>query len=244
MRSALDWIRTGGGRAALALIAAACPVSPLAAQSTSALAERIQRVMDRPEFRHALFGIEFYSLDSNKPIYTLNADKLFVPGSTTKLLTEGTALELMGAEYRFHTRVYRTGAVDRSGTLDGDLVLVASGDPNLSGRVRSDGTLAFENEDHAYDGDVHTRAVPGDPLLVIRKLAGQVAAHGVKRIARACARGCHALSERRPRARHRCRDVADRRERQSHRPHDRRWREDAAPPPSISPAPVTSYSAS
>lgn len=166
--------------AALALIFATG--HQLRAQAGGTLAERIQRIVDRPEFRHAMFGIEFYSLDSNRPIYTLNADKLFVPGSTTKLLTEGTALELMGADYQFHTRVYRTGTIDKSGTLAGDLVLVASGDPNLSARVRTDGTLAFENEDHAYDGDVHTRAVPGDPLLIIRKLAAQVAEHGIKRI--------------------------------------------------------------
>jgi PBP4 family serine-type D-alanyl-D-alanine carboxypeptidase len=167
---------------AAALAATAAFAGLLPAQSPGTLAERIQRIVDRPEFRRAMFGIEFYSLDSSKPIYTLNAEKLFVPGSTTKLLTEGTALELMGADYQFHTRVYRTGDVDQSGTLNGDLVLVASGDPNLSARVRPDGTLAFENEDHAYDGDVHTRAVPGDPLLIIRRLAAQVAAHGIKRI--------------------------------------------------------------
>ena len=172
------------GRAAVLAAAVASIASPAAlpAQAQSELTQRIQRIVDRPEFKHAMFGIEFYSLDSSKPIYTLNAEKLFVPGSTTKLLTEGAALELMGADYQFHTRVYRTGNVDRSGTLTGDLVLVASGDPNLSARVRPDGTLAFENEDHAYDSDVHTRAVPGDPLLIIRKLAGQVAAHGIKRI--------------------------------------------------------------
>ena len=183
MRAALGLIgaRRHYAAAIIATIAAATGPS-LRAQSGGTLAERIQRVVDRPEFRHAMFGIEFYSLDSNRPTYTLNADKLFVPGSTTKLLTEGTALELMGADYQFHTRVYRTGSVDKSGTLAGDLVLVASGDPNLSARVRTDGTLAFENEDHAYDGDVHTRAVPGDPLLIIRKLAAQVAEHGIKRI--------------------------------------------------------------
>lgn len=153
-----------------------------AAQPGVSLADRIQRIVDRPEFRHAIFGIEFYSLDSGKPVYTLNADKLFVPGSTTKLLTEGTALELLGADYRFHTRVYRTGPVGADGTLDGDLVLLASGDPNLSARVRPDGTLAFENEDHAYGGDVSTRAVPGDPLQVIRDLARQIAARGIKRV--------------------------------------------------------------
>src|SRR5213080_316713 len=157
--------------------------SPLAsiAQSTT-LAQRIQSIMDRPEFRHAIFGVEFYSLDAGKPIYSINADKLFTPGSTTKLLTEGTALALLGADFRFHTRVYRTGAINVDGTLDGDLVLVASGDPNLSGRINADGTLSFENEDHSYDGDPNTRAVPGDPLLVIRRLAQQVADKQIKKI--------------------------------------------------------------
>jgi len=146
------------------------------------LQARIQRVISRPEFRHSDFGIEFFSLDTGQPVYSLHGDKLFTPASTTKLLTEGTALELLGPDYRFHTRIYRTGPIDADGTLRGDLVLVASGDPNISGRIRPDGTLAFENTDHCYGGSFDTRAVPGDPLLVIRELARQVAAHGVKRI--------------------------------------------------------------
>lgn len=142
----------------------------------------IQQVTQRPEFRHSIFGVEVYSLDENKVLYALNGQQLFTPASTTKLLTEGTALELLGADYRFHTRVYRTGAVEKNGTLDGDLVLVASGDPNLSGRIQKDGTLAFENHDHTYGGSPDTKAVSGDSLLVIRELAAQVAAHGIKRI--------------------------------------------------------------
>src|SRR5437867_507526 len=153
-----------------------------AATSTGRLAERIQSIMDGPELAHSIFGVEFYSLDADRPIYVLNADKFFVPGSTTKLLTEGAALGLLGADYRFHTQVYRTGPVTRDGTLDGDLVLVASGDPNLSGRIRPDGTLAFENQDHAYDGSPDTKAVPGDPLLVIHELADQVAARHITRV--------------------------------------------------------------
>src|SRR5437764_3413605 len=126
-------------------------VSNVAAQNASTLPEGIQRILNRPEFRHTNFGIEFYDLDRREPIYALNADKLFTPASTTKLLTEGTALELLGADYRFRTRVYRTGPLT-DGTLDGDLILVASGDPNLSGRMQPDGTLGFTNEDHSYAG--------------------------------------------------------------------------------------------
>jgi len=153
-----------------------------AQERASALDARIREITGRPEYKHSSFGVEVYSLDENKVVYSLRGQQLFTPGSTTKLLTEGTALALLGADYRFHTRVYRTGPISSDGTLQGDLVLVASGDPNLSGRIQRDGTLAFENEDHTYAGSPDTKAVPGDPLLVIRDLASQAAAHGIKQI--------------------------------------------------------------
>jgi PBP4 family serine-type D-alanyl-D-alanine carboxypeptidase len=157
-------------------------VAPPSAAATL-LTQRLRPILDRPEFRHAVWGMEFYSLDDDRPVFTMNADQLFIAASTTKLLTTGAALRLLGADHRFHTKVYRTGAIDGQGTLNGDLVLVASGDLNLSGRIQPGDTLGFTNEDHAYDADPSTRAVPGDPLLVIRQLAAQVAGRGVKRIA-------------------------------------------------------------
>ncbi len=153
----------------------------LAAVSAAAgddLAARLERIMARPAFRHATFGVSVRSLDSGKILYAKNAGRFFVPGSTTKLVTFGAALLALGPDYRFHTRVYRTGEVGADGTLAGDLVLVAAGDPNLSGRARPDGTLAFENMDHSYGGP----AVPGDPLAAIRDLAAQVAAKGIRRV--------------------------------------------------------------
>jgi len=151
------------------------------AAGPSTLAARVGAIMARPAFKHALFGIEFYSLDTNTPIYSVNADKLFVPGSTTKLVTMGSALQILGADYRFHTRVYRVGDVDADGTLHGDVVLVASGDTNLSGRIRPADTLTFENVDHSYGGpDSH--GLDGDPLRVIRELAASISSHGIKRV--------------------------------------------------------------
>src|SRR5437588_8357350 len=163
----------------LRFIALVVFVAGLAAQPRDTLADRVASVMARPEFKHALFGIEFYSLDTNTVVYEHNSDRFFVPGSTTKLVTLGSALQLLGADYRFHTRVYATGTTGQDGTLHGDLVLVASGDPNLSGRIRAGDTLAFENVDHSYGGpDSH--GLDGDPLGVVRELAGSVASHGVK----------------------------------------------------------------
>src|SRR5258708_5498841 len=133
-------------------------LAPARAQSQSTLAQRIQNVISRPEFAHANFGIEFYSLDTGKVAYALNADKLFVPASTTKILTEGTLLAKLGADYRFHTRVYRTGSIDKHGTLNGD--------------------LTFVDHDHSYNGP----ALPGDPLAVIKQLAKDVFAKGIRKI--------------------------------------------------------------
>jgi dihydroorotase/N-acyl-D-amino-acid deacylase len=152
----------------------------LLAQTPKTLPERIQSIMNRPEFSHARFGIEFCSLSTGKVIYQLNPNQLMVPGSTTKLLTEGTVLYLLGGDYRFHTRVYATGPVKKNGTLEGDLILVAGGDPNLSGRIQADGTLAYEQSDHSYGG-VDSKGL-GDPLLVIRELAAQVAQKGIKAV--------------------------------------------------------------
>jgi D-alanyl-D-alanine carboxypeptidase/D-alanyl-D-alanine-endopeptidase (penicillin-binding protein 4) len=148
------------------------------AQTPDSLDARIQKVMARPEFARSNFGVEFYDLETEKAIYALNADKLFVPASTTKLLTEGTVLAKLGPDYRFHTLIYRTGPIDKKGTLKGNLILVASGDPNLSNRIQPDGTLAFMDDDHSYNGP----ALPGDPLAVIKDFAAQVAAKGIRKI--------------------------------------------------------------
>src|ERR1700719_1015981 len=78
---------------------------PLHAQSSDTLEQRIKKIMDRPEFAHSRFGLEFITADSGEVVYKLNSPQLFVPGSTTKLLSEGTMLEILGADYRFHTKI-------------------------------------------------------------------------------------------------------------------------------------------
>jgi len=144
----------------------------LLAQSSDSigLEQRIKKVMDRPEFAHSRFGLEFITADTGEVVYKLNASQLFVPGSTTKLLSEGTMLEILGADYRFHTKIYRTGPIGKDGTLQGDLILVASGDLDLSNRIQPDDTLSFEDEDHSYGGP-DSKGLPGDPLADLTLLS-------------------------------------------------------------------------
>jgi D-alanyl-D-alanine carboxypeptidase/D-alanyl-D-alanine-endopeptidase (penicillin-binding protein 4) len=137
--------------------------------------KRMQQVMDRPEFTHATWGLEFYDVQANKTVYAVNRERLFVPGSTTKLVTTGTAFATLGADHQFHTRMYRTGPV-RDGIVQGDLVFVASGDPNLTRWQHPAGSYAFVDQDHSYGG----QPLPGDPLAALRDMALQAAHRGIR----------------------------------------------------------------
>ena len=155
-------------------------LAPLVQAANPEFERKLSAIMNRPEFQHATFGIHILSLQDQKTVYALNSNKFFVPASTTKIITAGSALAILGPDYRFHTRIYRTGEIRADGTLQGDLILVASGDPNLSGRVTTEDTLLFENADHSYGGE-HSKGVAQDPLLIIRKLAKQIAGR-IKRV--------------------------------------------------------------
>lgn len=148
--------------------------------SPKTFAETVKQVMARPAYRHGRFGLEVWSLDQGKAVFAIDGDKLFTPGSTTKLFTEGAALNLLGSDYRFHTPLYRTGKIEK-GVLHGDLVLVGTGDPNLSNRIQADGTLGFVDEDHTYGG-ADSRLLPGDPAAVLRQFAKKVKEAGIKSV--------------------------------------------------------------
>ncbi len=63
-------------------------------------------------------------------IDTLYPLRTAAPASVAKVPTALYALETLGADYRFATRVLATGPV-RNGRLEGDLILAGSGDPTL-----------------------------------------------------------------------------------------------------------------
>ncbi len=59
------------------------------------------------------------------------AETAFIPASTLKTVTTATALQLLGPDFRFSTRVMATAPVT-DGLLEGDLVITGEGDPLLS----------------------------------------------------------------------------------------------------------------
>jgi D-alanyl-D-alanine carboxypeptidase/D-alanyl-D-alanine-endopeptidase (penicillin-binding protein 4) len=89
----------------------------------SQLGASVDAVINRSPFSRAHWGIVVQSLSSTQTLYSRDAQKYFIPASTTKLLTTAAALQQLGANFRIRTSVYRGG--------DGILRVVGRGDPSL-----------------------------------------------------------------------------------------------------------------
>ena len=75
-------------------------------------------------------GVIIESLDGRQVFAAHNADTTFNPASLVKLATSLVALRKLGVDYRFETRVFIDGEVDKAGALRGKLYVV-SADPTF-----------------------------------------------------------------------------------------------------------------
>ncbi|HUG93383.1 MAG TPA: D-alanyl-D-alanine carboxypeptidase/D-alanyl-D-alanine-endopeptidase [Planctomycetaceae bacterium] len=147
------------------------------------LATRLEALTNAPEFKHSHWGLLVVDRQTGDELYAHNADKLFAPASVTKLFSVASALDAFGADHRFETPVYRHGDVSADGVLDGDLILVASGDLTMGGRTTAAGEIAFANSDHTYANfSDDAELTEPDPLAGLNDLARQVAAAGIRRV--------------------------------------------------------------
>ena len=88
----------------------------------------IETIINRPEFKRSRWGILIQDLDSGCTLYSLDAEKYFIPASNVKLLTTAAALLELGEDFRITTPIYTVGEppfVD-------SLIIKGQGDPSLS----------------------------------------------------------------------------------------------------------------
>src|SRR5439155_64715 len=110
-------------------------VFPANRNLSSSFESRVSRLINQTKFEAGFWGIQIVSLKDNYILYSLNANKNFLPASNMKLIIGAAALDNLGPDYRFQTPVYAQGSIDSEGRLRGDLVVVGIGDPNLDGRA-------------------------------------------------------------------------------------------------------------
>jgi D-alanyl-D-alanine carboxypeptidase/D-alanyl-D-alanine-endopeptidase (penicillin-binding protein 4) len=156
-------------------VAAACgawggPSRPAPTGERTAFRRAVDSMVTQPVFRNANWGIVVVDPVRSDTLYSHNAGKLFMPASNQKILTGATALNQLGADFRFRTDFAANGALV-NGSLRGDLVVIGRGDPTVS--------------DAAF----------GDAMKPLRAAADSLWARGVREIAGALVRGGDAFPD-------------------------------------------------
>jgi serine-type D-Ala-D-Ala carboxypeptidase/endopeptidase (penicillin-binding protein 4) len=144
------------------------------------LGPKVSKIMDSSLYRYGEWGYLEVDPSDGRTVRALGpTDRLYIPGSSTKLFSVSAALDDLGFDHRFKTPVYAQGEV-KNDTLSGNLVLVASGDLTMGGRTTPEGTVAYTPVDHTYANDVPGATLtPENPLAGLNEIARQVRKSGI-----------------------------------------------------------------
>lgn len=113
------------------LLAPGCTPRSARGSGRPSLAETVTRALAHPSLDHTGVALLVVSLDRGDTLFAREDDRLYTPASNRKLFTAASALHWLGPEHRFTTALLSAGRMSGD-TLHGDLVLVGSGDPDLT----------------------------------------------------------------------------------------------------------------
>ncbi len=115
-------------------IAWAAATALWAGAAAQSLPAEIDALLNADWLRYGYCGVVVRDVDTGETLYQRDSERMLIPASNMKLIVSAAALHLLGADYRFRTRVWARGALAPDGTLQGDLVLQGLGDATLEMR--------------------------------------------------------------------------------------------------------------
>ncbi|HUG00995.1 MAG TPA: D-alanyl-D-alanine carboxypeptidase/D-alanyl-D-alanine-endopeptidase [Longimicrobiales bacterium] len=126
------------------------------AVAASEVADDVLDVIGSADWRRAHWGIHVRDAATGEEVVSHNGERLFVPASNLKVVVAAAAAHLLGPDFRHSTSFFRTGPVV-GGVVEGDVVVVGTGDPNFSGRFDRSMTADLE----AFADSLAARGITG-----------------------------------------------------------------------------------
>lgn len=94
------------------------------------LEEKLNKILEDERLQGSITGISVRKADTGEEIYSHHGNIRLHPASNMKILTASTALEVLGPDHKFKTRIYSDGELV-GGVLKGNLYIQGGGDPTL-----------------------------------------------------------------------------------------------------------------
>lgn len=103
----------------------------------------LEHFLQQPALSNANISIYAKSMKTGRVLACHRSQNLVAPASTQKLITTTTALEMLGADFRFSTYLETDGKVD-NGVLKGNLYIRGTGDPTLGSQKVGDQMFLYK----------------------------------------------------------------------------------------------------
>ncbi len=103
--------------------------------------------------------------NSGDEVFSLTPKRQLVPASNMKVIIGAAALLELGPDYQYPTTLYHTGKID-GGILQGNLIVVGSGDPSIGGRFNNGNITALFERWASMLKDQNIKKINGDILGV------------------------------------------------------------------------------
>lgn len=128
------------------ILAALCLllITQVMAQPSPQIKKLIEKHANSKVLNQSQWSVYARYVKSGQIIADRGADQCLAPASGLKLFTTAAALDILGSSFRFQTRLYYAGEIDKSGILHGSLYIVGGGDPTL-GSNTVNGSLPLDS---------------------------------------------------------------------------------------------------
>lgn len=84
-----------------------------------------------PSLANGMASIHVINSETGESLFEKNADVGLPTASTLKVITSITALDILGKDFTYKTKLYYSGEIDSVGILNGDIIIQGEGDPTL-----------------------------------------------------------------------------------------------------------------
>jgi len=107
--------------------------------------DKLEALKNDRYLKNASWSIYVQNINTGEVLVDYNGEKSLTPASTIKAITSGTALDILGTDFRFETHLQYSGEIDENGVLQGDIYIKGGGDPTL-GFMRHDISTKLETQ--------------------------------------------------------------------------------------------------
>lgn len=130
----------------------------------------LEAFLQNKTLTHAAVSFKAVDLSTGKTIASFNEKMAVIPASNMKIVTTATALDTLGAGFRYQTVLSYDGTV-KEGVLDGNLYLTGSGDPTLGSEFMIGDPEDFLKDCLAAVRKAGIKSIKGD-IVVLDQLFG------------------------------------------------------------------------